>query len=380
MREATITMKKSARWIPAAAIPVAVIAAGIVVPSVAANADIDLPDKSPQQVLALAAGSSGVAFSGTVEQSSDLGLPDVPAGMSSGGSGDATSQALELLTGSHTAQVFADGGTRQRVQVVEDLAERNVIRDGSDVWTYDSSSKEATHLTLPAPSEVDAPESFADGTEVPKTPGELADAVLDAVDDTTTVTSSDDVSVAGRDAYQVVLTPDDADTLVGRAVLTVDAETGVPLKVVVEARGQSEPAIAVGFSAVSFETPDESVFDFTPPADATVTEVVPPADVEGAETGATPGAHPARTVIGSGWSTIVGLAPAADDADTPRPAETAAPGESAALLDQIMTPVEGGSVLQTSLLSVFLADDGRVFVGAVDADSLVSAAASTPAE
>jgi len=376
-----ITMKKSARWIPAAAIPVAVIAAGIVVPSVAANAEVDLPDKTPQQVLALVAGSSDAAFSGTVEQTSDLGLPDLPAGMSSG-SGDASSQALEMLTGDHTAQVFADGATKQRVQVVEDLAERNVIRDGSDVWTYDSSSKEATHLTLPDRSASDALETSVDGADLPQTPGELADAVLDAVDDSTTVTSSDDVSVAGRDAYEVVLSPDDAETLVGRVVLTVDAETGVPLKVVVEARGQSEPAISVGFTSVSFDAPDASVFAFAPPADATVTEVDKPAD--GAHGDGAPGhegastEHPARTVIGSGWSAVVGLTPAKGTAPAGSSASDPT-GGSAALLDQVMTPVDGGRALQTSLVSVLLTDDGRVFVGAVDADALV-AAASAPAE
>ncbi|MDY0944704.1 DUF2092 domain-containing protein [Frigoribacterium sp. CFBP9039] len=373
-------MKKSARWIPAAAIPVAVIAAGIVVPSMAANADVDLPDKSPQQVLALAAGSSGVAFSGTVEQTSDLGLPDIPSSLQGGSSaGESTSDALEMLTGSHTAQVFVDGEARQRVQVVDDLSERDVIRDGRDLWSYDSTSKDATHTTLPDASSRDLPDTLADGTAVPQTPSELADAVLDAVGDTTTVTSSDDVSVAGRDAYRVVLTPDDADTLVARATLTVDAETGVPLAVTVDARGQDDPAISVALTSVSFETPASSVFEFTPPADATVTEVAVPA--EGRE--AHGGEHAEPVVIGSGWSTVVGLDGATSAAGS-APADGSASGgdqgDPSALLDQVMTRVDGGRVLQTSLVSVYLGDDGRVFVGAVDAETLQAAVASAPAE
>ena len=73
------------------------------------------------------ASSAGASFSGTVEQTSDLGLPDVSSFQGQGGAGDATSDALGLLTGSHTAKVFVDGTDKQRVQVVEDLAERDDI-------------------------------------------------------------------------------------------------------------------------------------------------------------------------------------------------------------------------------------------------------------
>ena len=365
-------MKKSARWIPAAIVPAAVVAAGIVVPSMAANAEVSLPDKTPQQVLELAASSSGTAFSGTVEQTSDLGLPDV-SGLQ-GGSGDgSTADALELLTGSHTAKVFVDGDDRQRVQVVEDLAERDVIRDGDSVWTWDSSSKQASHVTLPDASGTQAPGVLPDGTAVPQTPAELASALLAAVEPTTTVTTTDDVRVAGRSAYQVVLTPDDPATLVGSATLTVDAETGVPLKVVVAAKGQADPAVSIGFTSVDFRAPASDVFAFTPPAGADVTEVALPTTHDHATAEARVD-RTAPTVLGSGWSTVVGLA--ASPADSAPASGQGDDGDSAALLDQVLTPVTGGRVLQTSLVSVFVGDDGRVWAGAVDADALQAAVAA----
>jgi hypothetical protein len=40
----------------------------------------------------------------------------------------------------------------------------------------------------------------------------------------------------------------------------------------------------------------------------------------------------------------------------------------------LLTPVAGGDVLRTSLLSVMLADDGRVLVGAVTPQVLEAAA------
>jgi hypothetical protein len=44
------------------------------------------------------------------------------------------------------------------------------------------------------------------------------------------------------------------------------------------------------------------------------------------------------------------------------------------LYSQATTAVSGGRVLSTSLVSVLLTDDGRVFAGAVPASALQSAA------
>ena len=46
------------------------------------------------------------------------------------------------------------------------------------------------------------------------------------------------------------------------------------------------------------------------------------------------------------------------------------------MLDSLTQPVDGGRLLTTSLVSVFFADDGRVFVGAVTPERLLDAAAS----
>ncbi|MHB1172996.1 MAG: hypothetical protein ACYCZY_11015 [Lacisediminihabitans sp.] len=59
------------------------------------------------------------------------------------------SSALSLITGSYTARVYLDGVTNARMQIMDKLAERDVVRHGSDVWLYSSSENKATHLTLP---------------------------------------------------------------------------------------------------------------------------------------------------------------------------------------------------------------------------------------
>ncbi|WP_291043374.1 DUF2092 domain-containing protein [Herbiconiux sp.] len=364
------------RWIPAVAVP-AVVVAVAVTGGVAATASADLPEKTPQEVLALVGSSEVEAFSGTLEQSSDLGLPDVSALSSGSGasddSGAAVSSALELATGSHTARIYVDGPERLRVQVLDTLAERDAVRNGDDLWLYDSDEQSAVHATLPSHDGGATPEgSFpgADGT-VP-TPDELASRFLDSVDPSTDVSLGSEQTVAGRDAYSLVLTPRTDDTLVGSVTIAVDAETGMPLEVQVFARGASSAAFEVGFTDLSLDTPSADLFDFTPPAGTEVTEKeldAPGHDGTGTDDDASDAAgHQDRepTVTGEGWSSIV---------------ETALGGDlteitSNPLFSQLATPVEGGSVLQTALVSVLLTDDGRLLAGAVPAELLQQAAAA----
>src|SRR4029453_6263059 len=68
--------RRFTRWIPAIAAPIVVGAAVVLVP-MQANAAVDLPDLTPEELLQLAASSEVDALSGTVEQTSELGLPDL---------------------------------------------------------------------------------------------------------------------------------------------------------------------------------------------------------------------------------------------------------------------------------------------------------------
>jgi outer membrane lipoprotein-sorting protein len=384
--------RKWQRWVPAVAAPavVAVVVAGGVF---AASASADLPEKSPHDVLELAAQADVQSFSGTVEQSSDLGLPDlssVPGGASMGGGGssgsddsgpgdspsaaenDASlSSALELLTTDHSARVYADGSDKLRVQILDQLAERDAIRNGDDVWLYDSSDDTAVHTTLPDPSN-----SGADGTAptpLPTdiaTPGQLAQKFLDAVDPSTEVTLGSDTSVAGRSAYDLVLTPRGSETLVGSVSIAVDSETGMPLQVEVLARGASSPAFSLGFTDLSLDAPSADLFDFAAPEGTTVTEKpFPTRDELKGDGSADAGTHPEPVVTGEGWASIVSLAVGADASEL----------TSSPLIAQLLTPVDGGQALQTTLVSVLLTDDGRVLAGAVPVEALQAAADAAPA-
>ncbi|WP_066039696.1 LolA family protein [Herbiconiux solani] len=379
------------RWIPAIAAPAAV--AVVVAGGFAASASADLPQKSAEQVLELAAASDVTAFSGTIEQSADLGLPDLSSvpggagagsgsGSGSGGSGsgssgsgssaDATASvtsALELLTGSHSARVYAGGPGLLRVQVLDQLAERDAILNGSDLWLYDSSDDSAVHATLPDRSASDGDSDAATPLEtgtIP-TPAQLAKQFIDAVDPSTDVSLGADTSVAGRDAYDLVLTPRSSETLVGSVSIAVDSETGLPLQVEVLARGASSPAFSVGFTSLSLDTPSADLFSFNPPAGTDVTEkTVTPHEGAGAHDGS--GSLPESqkpTVTGTGWNAVVEASIGGDLSSL----------KTNPLFAQLATPVEGGDALQTTLVSVLLTDDGRVLAGAVPVETLEQAAA-----
>jgi outer membrane lipoprotein-sorting protein len=378
------------RWMPAAAVP-AVIAAGVLAGSVPASARDPLPDKTPAQVLAMIAQHSTKSLSGTLEQTSELGLPDVPQIGPTAGSG--AGSVAELLTGPHSARVFIDGPTKVRIQVMDRLAERDAVRRGNDVWLYNSKDNTATHVTLPAKGTGAKPPA----TRMPgsvATPEELAAQVLAKIDASTEVTVGDDVEVAGRAAYNLTVVPRSQGTLVESVAIAVDGESGLPLSVEVRARGQAEPAFRAAFSSLTLEAPDAGLFNFTPPPGATIKEHVLPQRPPGMKI---PGKHHAgdgkaaaadrksqadrksEWVTGSGWETIVGF-PARNGA-----ADAAAPNAGIPSIDRLLADpllrqatvtVPGGRAISTSLLNVLLTDDGRVFAGSVPLERLQAAAAA----
>lgn len=359
-------------WTSVVAVPL-LAGAAIAVPMAASGA-VDLPDKTPQELIAFAGASDVEALSGTIEQKSELGLPDIGAltgPMESAGDGPSSAQIedlVSLVTGSHTAKVYLDGDSA-RLQVLDRLGERNVYVDGAagEVWYVDSESQSATKLVLP--DEEELRDAYGEGAEKPEagdalpTPDEMLDEALARLDESTEVTVGTDARVAGREVYELVLTPRTDDTLVGDVRFAIDGETGVALSASVTARGATEPAFQVAFTQVDFSAPDASVFAFEPAAGLEVTEkdVPLPIDREQGEL-STPQEETAPRVVGEGWSAVVELANPGMDA------------EQQAMLDSVTTAVDGGRVVQTSLVSVMITDDGRILVGAVPTQRLVDVA------
>jgi len=340
------------------AVPAAVLVGALAVPAQAAPSSAA---KAPtaQQLIERIAKSGSASYSGTIRQTSDLGLPQLPAAGPGSASSDDTG-IVDIVTAPHTAKVYVHGKSQQRVQVLDQLAERDIVRDGSSVWIWDSKQKTAQHLVLP---------STTSASPTPTTPSDLAKRLLTAVQKSSTVSVTTGATVAGRSADRLVLTPKTDQTLVAKVVVSVDHATGVPLKVAVDARGQAGDAVSVGFTDVSFSTPDSSRFSFTPPKSAKVTTKDLSAALPGAkgdhltnDPDAT--AAPKPAVSGTGWASVVTLPSAKLPADV----------SGDPLFSQLTTAVEGGRALQTSLVTVLFTDDGRVLAGAVPISTLQAAA------
>jgi outer membrane lipoprotein-sorting protein len=320
-----------------------------------------LPQTTPAALIAAVRTSDVSGFSGTVVSQLSLGLPDLPA---IGSTGESTS-FNSLLSGSHTMQVWYGGPDEQRVALLDSTDETDVFRDGRQVWQWSSADRVAVHTVLPARGG-----HSAAANQVPPTaasslnPVALAHRALGALNPSTRVKVEDGHTVADRSAYELVLTPRVSNTKVASVHITVDGHTKLPLGVQIFARGDSSPAVDVAFTSIHFAPQAERNFEFSPPRSATVHEASTAASARSTETPAT--AHVRTT--GSGWTTVYGVHPGS--------ARTAKQTPKALL--QAMTPVSGswgsGRLLDASLVSVLVTDDGRIYAGAVDPADLYAAA------
>ena len=360
-------LSRRARWaVPAGALVItgAVMAGSLI--SVA-QASPGLPSRTPAQLLVQVADSVTPPLTGTVVETTSLGLPSLP------GTADPTSIA-SLLTGSHTIRVWYTGPRHFRLAVPESLSETDVIADGTTAWLWESTTNSVTEYTLPAHRQ--APMTAP--TSAPLTPQQAAQQVLAAVGKTTTVRVDSNVTVAGRPAYQLVLAPKDSRSLVGQVQIAIDGKNGVPLRLQVYARNASSPAFQVGYTAIQFVTPAPADLTFSPPRGAKVSH-----ENLGSQQASGSSQQGDTSTIGSGWLTVLdlpsaGLTAPGGSASAPG---NGGSGDSAAVLNALLgsaRSVSGawgsGRLLQTSLVSVLITDGGRVFVGAVQPSVLYAAA------
>jgi outer membrane lipoprotein-sorting protein len=298
-------------------------------------------------------------LSGTVVQNADLGLPSLP-GVGGSGSSDLTS----LVSGSHTLRLWYAGPNRARLAVLGTLGESDVVRDGRDLWIWSSATKSATHRRVPlAPA--GAPRSFADAS--PMTPQQAADTALRAISPSTKVSTDGTAVVAGRSAYELLLTPRDSRSMIGSVRIAIDGKTHVPTRVQVYSRKGGAPAFEIGFTSFDPTTPSDSVFGFNPPPGTKVTESddkqfsAPKLGVKAPNVGK-------PHAVGKGWTTVL-VARMPDDGK---------PGPMRQLVKSLPA-VSGdwgsGHLLRGKLFSAVVTDDGRVAIGAVAPEALYDALA-----
>lgn len=383
------------RWATGATVATVVVGAAVAGPLIA-GADSDLPDRTAAELLVDLATIDVQPFAGTVVQSADVGLPELA-------DSDTTSlptAALSLLNGSSTARIWYTDGDTYRFALQDDQAESDLIRNGRDLWFWSSEGASASHLTIP--DDVDDSDDAGGGgpfggsggpfggegipEDLPSNiPTEAASLALAMIEPSTQIDVDGTATVAGRNAYELVLRPKDEQSLIGSIRLAIDGETSMPLRVQIVARDASEPSFEVGFTSISFDEPDESTYEFAPPPGTTVEEIEP-GDLDAAEQhGQVPDVGPdghlavapeGLSVVGSGWSSVLVLRDVDLDELT-----AGLDGDAAAMADAFLAdfqdvsgPYGTGRAMTSDLFTVLLLDDGRLLAGAVSLDVLEEAA------
>lgn len=286
-----------------------------------------------------------VSHSGTLVTTANLGLPDLPTRSLGGLSSIAT-----LLTGTHTLRLWQSGADRQRLAILDTLAETDIVRTGAVLATYDSRQDAAGRLAVPGALRTRGGTSNSSAPLTPLlTPGAATD-----------VRFGDPVRVAGRSAYSLVLTPRQSGTLVDHLTVAVDAEHGTVLRVRCYAKGYGAPAFEVAYRGIDFHTPPSRLFDLVPhqavgtTAPPTVAARTLPTRANGNSAGI--------GTTGTGWATIFRI-PLGQTA-------SALTGS----LDRLTVPVPEGRLLQTHLFSALLTPAGTLWIGAVPAAAVEKAA------
>ena len=360
------------RWaVPAGAI-VAVLGTGIATTALRASADTRLPARSAAQLLVDLQTARLDGASGTVVERADLGLPPL-AGLLGGNS----TQITSLIAGSHTLKVWYSGPDKMRVALLAPLGEQDIVHNGTDTWIWSSPDKSAVHYKETEGDKAHAVPKVTP-TDLPRTPQEMADRILAALDPTTAVSTDSSSIVAGHAAYSLVLRPKDTASLISEVRIAIDGKERVPTRVEVFAKGYADrAAFEVGFTQVSFKRPDTSVFTFNPPPGTTIKEgdeAAKDAQKQLPKPQTTPQSEPKDVVIGQGWTAVlVTKMPKSDaKADTNNP--LAGIQGFMTNLPQVHGSFGTGRVLTSRLFTVLVLDDGRMLAGAVNQDKLIAVA------
>lgn len=399
-------MKISAKWTAAFVAP-SVIAAGAIFAAAPASA-IDLPDVTAEELLLIMDGET-VDFSGTVVKTSNLGLPALE--MSSMMSQDAVddmaermpegfedfvpqlieqnalTQLVELAAGTHTMRVYASD-LGMRVQVMDQMGQRDLLVTEDGFWAYDAAAATAWSGSADDVTQSSLEDAKRQWQQELASPEELVNALLDEARLSSTVSVGQDHEVAGRSAYQLIVSPNSSVSLIDQVVVSVDSETGMALDVKVFSREDSEAAFEVGFESIRFATPDADIFSFTPPPGTTViVEEVPEAlralqaeyagrtlteaDREQLRADLRAAAEaegmPSPELLGDEWESVMYLAQVPSDI----PLEML----ETELFADLVTEVAGGVVFSTPILNVLVTDSGEIFAGSVTIAHLQSLAA-----
>jgi outer membrane lipoprotein-sorting protein len=232
-----------------------------------------------------------------------------------GGEGEAGQLASSPLLSGASGRLWIAKDGRVRLELQAEKGDTQILYDGHTLQLYDAASNTLYRYTLPAREGG----SSADGTssgdnsgsgspaehrEVP-TLAKIEEAISH-LNRHASVSGATPVDIAGQPAYTVRISPNEPGSLIGGAELSWDAVHGVPLRAAVYSSSSPAPVIELSATEISYGPVASSVFQFTPPAGATIDEVSTAGkDGSGSSSSSTGDAsHPTVTTRGHGVTAI----------------------------------------------------------------------------
>jgi outer membrane lipoprotein-sorting protein len=229
------------------------------------------------------------------------------ANLTSGAEADQLSLSPLLSGASGRLWIAKDG--RVRLELQAEKGDTEIFYDGHTVSAYDASSNTLYRYTPPAPQDGEAAGSGSSGAGSPQAhPREIPtlakiEAAISHLDRHATLSGATPTDVAGQAAYTTKISPNEDGSLLGGAELSWDAVHGVPLRAALYSSSGGSPVIELTTTAISYGPVADSVFAFTPPANAKIDEIHAPAKDPAKPPGST-GNHPKLTTEGHGVSAI----------------------------------------------------------------------------
>ena len=223
------------------------------------------------------------------------------ANLASGSGGEAGQLSQSPLLSGASGRLWISKDGRVRLELQAEKGDTQVLYDGHTVSAYDAASNTLYRYTPPA-HEGEASTGADKPGEIPSA-AKIEEAVAKA--EHVNVSGATPSNVAGQPAYTVRVAPKESGSLLGAAELSWDADNGVPLRAAVYSSSSSAPVIELAASEVSFGPVASSIFEFTPPSNATVQEVKLPTSHDG-QSGGTSGTtdKPKVSTQGSGITAV----------------------------------------------------------------------------
>jgi outer membrane lipoprotein-sorting protein len=256
-----ITLPARRLWTLLAAVCVLVLGAGIAQAALRSGGDKPPAKPLDRAIRAAVTAPDAPGISARIDFVNHL-LPSGSVGGQAGGS--------PLLQGA-TGRLWLTGDGRMRLELQSDNGDAQIVSDGKQASIYDATSNTVYRGDLP--------QDKSGAKAKPSGPPSLAqiDKGLANLGKAWTLSGARPGNTAGQPSYTLRLAPKDDGGLLGAAEVAWDAAHGTPLRAAIYAQGQRSPVIELKATSIHYGSIPASDVTLTPPANAKVVQVDPPA-------------------------------------------------------------------------------------------------------